>query len=278
MDVSKPRWNETILQRKTLPFSSAATGSCREFAARVQLASTCGSESRAMPQLHLPLASAAGENHQLIQQDPEDIEVFLNSLEPSSNVNNVSTSSPASQTTHSSVSTSMFQNSMPAMSVHSAPPTYHPDATNAFMHAGGSPVYVPTTRAVLPVQYGSAQPAAQTQNVWQMQPETAYTASTTHPSMSPRFTFPPTPSPPISSPAGRTETYGTALGVPGRPGTISPYTTYVSPDITPWNFNQSVALHSSPQGLQRRPTAAGKTHHFMQHVLCYPYFLTTIKW
>ncbi|XP_064597389.1 transcription factor GATA-4-like [Liolophura sinensis] len=116
--------------------------------------------------------------------------------------------------------------------------------SNGFMHAGTSPLYVPTTRAVLPMQYvssGSGQGASSPNNgMWAMQPDhTSYATNTSHQSMSQRFAFPPTPSPPISSPGGRSEgSFGSPIH--RAPG-ISPYPTYMGADLGPWNFN-SMAL------------------------------------
>nr|ADC35036.1 GATA456a [Chaetopterus sp. MB-2010a] len=152
----------------------------------------------------------------------------------------------------------MYQTALPAMStIHTSPPTYHPDSagTNSFIHAGGNPVYVPTTRAVLPMQYvgnGTSQTPSQTGSnmnaVWPMQGSdtSAYSNASTHPAVSPRFTFPPTPSPPINSPTARTDSsFSSPLPRP------SPYPTYMSPEMSPWNgFNGSMGLNS-PDALRR---------------------------
>ncbi|XP_013388658.1 transcription factor GATA-4 isoform X1 [Lingula anatina] len=104
-------------------------------------------------------------------------------------------------------------------------PTYHETGQSPYIT---NPVYVPTTRAILPGQYGSPQTPvqAQTGQLWSMQ-DSGYPAAAT---VSHRFSFPPTPSPPINSPGGRQD----ASYVP-RNG-ISPYTPYMSsPDLNPWN-------------------------------------------
>ena len=163
----------------------------------------------------------------------------------------------------------MYQTALPTMSsLHASPPTYHPDtaAANSFIHAaaGGNPVYVPTTRAVLPMQYvgngtsqTSGQSAANMNAVWPMQSTdtSAYSSSGTHPAVSPRFSFPPTPSPPINSPTARTD--GSFTSPLPRP---SPYPTYMSPDMSPWNgFNGGMSINS-PDAL-RRSGGLGKSFH-----------------
>ncbi|KAL5013182.1 hypothetical protein ScPMuIL_007452 [Solemya velum] len=143
----------------------------------------------------------------------------------------------------------MFQNSMHAMSVPPATPTYHDSpGTNSFV--GTSPVYVPTTRAVLPMQYvnngaGQAATTPNTPSMWTMQPEVSYSTNNPHPSVSPRFAFAPSPGSPITTPSARTDS---SFSSPiHRPSGLSPYPTYMSPDLSPWNFN-NVALQ---QGLRR---------------------------
>lgn len=143
----------------------------------------------------------------------------------------------------------MFQNSMHAMSVPPATPTYHDSpGTNSFV--GTSPVYVPTTRTVLPMQYvnngaGQAATAPNTPSMWAMQPEVSYSTNNPHPSVSPRFAFAPSPGSPITTPTARTDS---SFSSPiHRPSGLSPYPTYMSPDLSPWNFN-NVALQ---QGLRR---------------------------
>ncbi|XP_064652123.1 transcription factor GATA-4-like isoform X1 [Lineus longissimus] len=181
----------------------------------------------------------------------EDIEVFLNTLEPK-------TEQATRESAANPIPITMFQNG--TMSVHS-PPTYHPESgSNGFL-PGGSPVYVPTTRAVLPMQYMAQNSTSQTtqQNgVWSMQ-EPAYTSA----SVSPRFTFPPTPSPPISSPP-RPDVSGSSVSGFGaaipRPSGISPYPTYMGPaDISPWNtFNNGMTFQQ--QGLRQPLTSGNYTY------------------
>lgn len=164
----------------------------------------------------------------------EDVETFFNHLEhhpvgvtSTSHLPNSSTAYPQSN---------MFQNpvAMTSMAMHSTPPTYHETTQNSFLPGTqlSSPVYVPTTRAMLPVQYPGAPQAPQT-NAWSMQ-DASYSTGTAHPSS--RFSFPPTPSPPMASPTGRTDStpYGASLS---RSTGISPYSPYMhtTSDIPHWN-------------------------------------------
>ncbi|XP_033726900.1 transcription factor GATA-4-like isoform X1 [Pecten maximus] len=197
----------------------------------------------------------------------EDVEVFFNHLDrPLPNQHSPSEvrgQGRDSEPHHLTASTpdsnpklspdSMFQNSaMHSMSLPSGAtaPTYHESpGANSFMHpAGASPVYVPTTRAVLPMQYvsnGGGQSVSTPSGspaMWTMPPEASYSTSNSHPSVSPRFAFAPSPSSPISSPTARTDTsYNTPLA---RPSGLSPYP-YMSPEFA-WNYNMSLQ-----QGLRR---------------------------
>lgn len=184
----------------------------------------------------------------------EEVEVFFNHLDrPSTTENSTarnggdSESSKLDNTQHQS--DNMFQNSMHAMSLPTATaPTYHETAgANSFMHAGSSPVYVPTTRAVLPMQYASGQPVSTPNggsSMW-MQPDPSYSTPNTHPSVSPRFAFAPSPNSPISSPTVRADQAG--FNAPLRPSGISPYSAW-SPELS-WNYNMALQ-----QGLRRPGT------------------------
>uniref|UniRef100_K1R5K6 Transcription factor GATA-4 n=1 Tax=Magallana gigas TaxID=29159 RepID=K1R5K6_MAGGI len=183
----------------------------------------------------------------------EEVEVFFNHLDrPSTNENAAARNAGDSESSKLNAqhqSDTMFQNSMHAMSLPTATaPTYHETAgANSFMHAGTSPVYVPTTRAVLPMQYASGQ-SVSTPNggssMW-MQPDPSYSTPNTHPSVSPRFAFAPSPNSPISSPTVRADQAG--FNAPLRPSGISPYSAW-SPELS-WNYNMALQ-----QGL-RRPGA-----------------------
>lgn len=236
------------------------------------------SESGSSP-LEASRASARGmlnfqENSPLLPC--EDVEVFFNHLDRplpnqhtplevrgqgrDSEPHHITTTTPDSNPGSAKHSPdNMFQNStMHAMSLPSGAtaPTYHESpGANSFMHpAGASPVYVPTTRAVLPMQYvsnGGGQTVSTPSGspaMWTMQPEATYSTSNSHPSVSPRFAFAPSPGSPISSPTARTDSsYNTPLG---RPSGLGPYP-YMSPEFA-WNYNMTLQ-----QGLRR--SAPGKT-------------------
>ena len=154
----------------------------------------------------------------------------------------------------------MFQNSMHAMPMAGSAPTY--DTAGAAvgsissMHSGVNPVYVPTTRAVLPPMHymtnGAAQGVSSTNSaaMWPMNTDTTYSAANPHSSVSPRFAFAPSPSSPISTPTARADSsFTTPLA---RSSGISPYPTYMgTPEITSWNFQMALQ-----QGL--RQTGPGK--------------------
>ncbi|XP_077990433.1 transcription factor GATA-4-like [Glandiceps talaboti] len=168
----------------------------------------------------------------------EDVEVFFNHLDQ-----------PATQSSSQNQS-QMYQ----TMSMHTAPPTYETPTT--FIHTGTSPVYVPTTRAMpLPMhaqylQAGTGTSQAQTNShaVWCGQADGGYTNTTTHPSVSPRFSFP--PSPPI-----------TTTGTIPRPNGLNPY---ASPyDITPWtSFPDGTAVTLHPSSVNRAGSVVRRTADF----------------
>lgn len=172
----------------------------------------------------------------------EDVEVFFSHLDrPGVNRSQGTSerdSSGLESNKHSTLG--MFQNSM--HTVQASAPTYHD--TGYSLHPGSNPVYVPTTR-VLPMQYvsnGTGQSASSPNSpaMW-MQPE--YTSANTHPSVSPRFAFAPSPSSPISSPTARTDSsFNTPIP---RPSGLSPYPAYMSPELSSWNYNMM------QQGLRR---------------------------
>ena len=158
---------------------------------------------------------------------------------------------------------------------------YHtdPGVTSPFLHAGTSPVYVPTTRSLLPGvgQYpGAASAGVQSagtglgvQNsspgtvgaggagMWPgVQTDTAYSTPSSHHS---RFAFPPTPSPSLPSPTQRADSgYGSALA---RGGALNPYSSYVGGDLgSAWgSFQQAASMGlGSQQGLMRSPGVLGE--------------------
>ncbi|XP_074656755.1 transcription factor GATA-4-like [Tubulanus polymorphus] len=142
----------------------------------------------------------------------------------------------------------MFQN---------AAPTYHEPSSNAptsFLHNATSPVYVPTTRAVIPMGYSApaaAAAAVQSSSPSQVWPSSIQEAAvySSASSVSQRFPFPPTPSPPMTSTPARADP-ANGYGGPLSRG----YGAYMGPasaaDISPWNtFNSSMAFQQ--QGLRR---------------------------
>lgn len=188
----------------------------------------------------------------------EEVETFFNHLDhpvssSSARAHDSERDSHSSDSENSALSppnASMFQNSMHAMSIQSAGGYHEAPGANSFMHTGASPVYVPTTRAVLPMQYvgnGSGQTVSSpnTPSMWSMQSEAAYSSPNSHPSVSPRFAFAPSPN---SPPSARTDSsFNTAL----RPSGLSPYPAYMSPEFS-WNYNMALQ-----QGLRR----SGPDHH-----------------
>lgn len=151
----------------------------------------------------------------------------------------------------------MFQNHVSPLPM-ASPAGVSPYETpsNTFLHpTNSSPVYVPTTRAVIPMQYvgngatgqnstGSPGSAA----MWTMPPsETPYSTNTgTHHSVSSRFAFSPTPSSPIttSSVVRSDSSFGNPLH---RPSGLSPYSPYMGQEITPWNGYSNISL---PTGMR----------------------------
>ena len=193
------------------------------------------------------------ENSSLLQG--EDVEVFFKNLEGSETESE--THIKRESDLDSSSPKEMFQNSMHSMSVQGSVPTYH-DSPGAItsMHSGSNPLYVPTTRAVLPPMHymtnGSGQGASTPSSpaMWQLQPETTYSTTNPHSSVSPRFAFAPAPSSPISTPTGRTDSSFTSPIA--RSGSLNPYSYMSTPDLSPWNFQMALQ-----QGL--RQTGPGKS-------------------
>ena len=173
------------------------------------------------------------ENSSLLQG--EDVERFFENLEGSEHEPQHKFIKREVDTIGSPSAKEMFQNAMHAMPVQGTAPTYHdtPGAITS-VHSGSNPLYVPTTRAVLPpVHYlnGTTGQGATTPSspaMWQLQPETSYssTSAHAHSSVSPRFGFAPAP----SSPTGRTDSssFTTPLA---RSSGLNPYS-YT--DFSPW--------------------------------------------
>ncbi|XP_076082973.1 transcription factor GATA-4-like isoform X5 [Mytilus galloprovincialis] len=205
-----------------------------------------------------PAAYARGmlnfqENSPLLPN--EEVETFFNHLDHPVSITRAHDSerdSHSSDSDNSKLSppNTMFHNTMQSMSIPSAGGYADAPGANSFMHAGASPVYVPTTRPVLPMQYvgnGSGQTVSSpnTPSMWPMQSDATYSTPNTHPSVSPRFAFAPSPN---SPPSARTDSsFNSAL----RPSGISPYPPYMTPEFS-WNYNMALQ-----QGLRR----SGPDHH-----------------
>ncbi|XP_078664942.1 transcription factor GATA-4-like isoform X2 [Branchiostoma floridae x Branchiostoma belcheri] len=147
----------------------------------------------------------------------------------------------------------MYQNHSVAAMHHTAgsPPTYH-ESPGGFPLEGRSPVYVPTTRvhSMLSMPYiqqgsGASQQVTPQQTnghaVWCQPGDSAagfpQPTSSAHPSVSPRFSFP--PSPPLNA-AGTRDSYPPLAA---RTNGLSPYTAYVSPDMASWSTFDNVGFH-----------------------------------
>jgi hypothetical protein len=199
----------------------------------------------------------------------EDVEVFFKNLEapesdlnhserPESDINGEKVHShlDIASVSDRSNEKDMFQNTMHAMTMGGSGPTYDTTGTGAAMHSGVNPVYVPTTRPVLPPMHymtnGSAQGVSSpnTPAMWPMNTDTSYSVANPHSSVGQRFAFAPSPSSPISSSTARGDSsFGSPLA---RPSGLSPYPTYMgTPEISSWNFQMALQ-----QGL--RQTGPGK--------------------
>lgn len=224
------------------------------------------------------------DNRSLLQG--EDVEVFFKSLEgPDLGIENQGDSqeldserrdkldiiSDIAADSVNSEQKGMFQNAMHAMPMAGSAPTYDTAGVAAgsitSMHSGVNPLYVPTTRPVLPPMHYMTNGATQgvsTPNspaMWPMNTDTSYSAANPHSSVSPRFAFAPAPNSPISTPTARVDTsFTTPLA---RPSGINPYPTYMgTPEITSWNFQMALQ-----QGL--RQTGPGQsTFSFNYLYLC----------
>ena len=220
------------------------------------------------------------DNRSLLQG--EDVEVFFKNLEAPevSEQSEVETKPEIDQSSSSedletgSVSAgsveneeAMFQNSMHAVQqMPGSTPTY--DTTGAAgtgaMTSGVNPVYVPTTRPVLPPMHyiasGAAGQGVSSPNspaMWPMNSaDPSYSVSNPHSSVSPRFAFAPSPGSPISTPAARAA--DTSFTSPlARPSGINPYHTYMgTPEISSaWNFQMAIQ-----QGFRQTGPGKSKSH------------------
>nr|KAG5710856.1 hypothetical protein BaRGS_027007 [Batillaria attramentaria] len=145
----------------------------------------------------------------------------------------------------------MYQNSL---ALPPTAPTYSPhhvgdNAAGSFMASGTSPVYVPSTRAMLPVQYMSSPQGvtSNTSSLWPTSSESAYTSQSLHPSVTSTFPFAPPPAPgaQIPSPTGRADG-GMGVGGFGSPlsraNGLSPYSPYMGTELSPWNSFNNMAM------------------------------------
>ncbi|CAI9722189.1 transcription factor GATA-4-like isoform X1 [Octopus vulgaris] len=208
------------------------------------------------------------DNNQIFRS--EEVEVLLNQLDvntssqggASHQSNSISNNGSIATSTSPSIvnqklpqqTNSMFQNHVSAMPMTSpSGVTPYESPSNTYLHpANSSPVYVPTTRAVLPMQYvgnGTGQNSAGSPTsgtMWSMpNSETPYstTNSASHHPVSSRFAFTPAPSSPITSPSvvRSDSSFSTPLH---RPSGLSSYPSYMSQDISPWNGYNNISLQS----------------------------------
>ncbi|KAH9513663.1 hypothetical protein Btru_041736 [Bulinus truncatus] len=123
--------------------------------------------------------------------------------------------------------------------------------SNGYLHSGANPVYVPSTRAMLPVQYMGTP----TQNMTTPTTSTLWTAPNDHATAyttanpihtSAAFPFSSTPGPVAGGRNDSAPGYGTPLG---RHSSLGAYPTYMGADLSPWNTFNNMALQ---QGF--RPT------------------------
>ncbi|KAK7091853.1 transcription factor GATA-4-like isoform X2 [Littorina saxatilis] len=144
----------------------------------------------------------------------------------------------------------MYQNSLALPP--SAPAYNHHDnaAANAYL-SSTSPVYVPSTRAMLPVQYMST-PQGVTSNGTSLWPTSSdsYAPQSLHPGVSGSFPFvsPSNPGGQLPSPTGRADP-GMGVGVGGfgsplsRSNGLNPYSPYMTGgDLSPWNSFNNMAM------------------------------------
>lgn len=156
----------------------------------------------------------------------------------------------------------MYQNSLALPPSAPSYSSHHvgDNAANSFMSSGTSPVYVPSSRPMLSVQYMSPPQgaSANTSSLWSTSPDSAYSSQSLHPGVTSSFPFAPphTPGAQIPSPTGRADG-GMGVGGFGSPlsrsNSLNPYSPYMSSDLSPWNSFNNMAMQ---QGF--RQTGPGK--------------------
>ena len=232
--------------------------------------SNCSSNSSATvssstPHQHYPLVSPRDNittsSSPSVLKDPRDLVATALVHHTATGLSSYTTSSHH----HPHHSAAMFQganSTMTAMHAGTGPTAYTDPTGQSFLHpgTGASPVYVPTTRTMLPTYMsGNGAPSPQTTvspnsaAVWTAMQDTAqgsYSTSATHhgATVSPRFSFPPTPSPPgMGSPGSRAGEAGVPTGfgssLAARPAGLSPYSAYMgTADLSAWNglYNNQV--------------------------------------
>ncbi|KAL8578891.1 hypothetical protein ACOMHN_001853 [Nucella lapillus] len=148
----------------------------------------------------------------------------------------------------------MYQNSL-ALPPSAAAPSYDNAAANPYLGSNPSPMFVPTTRAMLPVQYMTTAPQGVNANtpspLWPSASESAYATPSALHSAGASFPFP-APSNPgsqLPSPTGGRGDVGMGgVGVGGfgslsRPNALSPYSHYMtSTELSPWNSFNNMAM------------------------------------
>ncbi|KAK3600554.1 hypothetical protein CHS0354_003491 [Potamilus streckersoni] len=172
------------------------------------------------------------ENRPYLPKDDQDSYKLINkSSETSQDLGHIS-------------STTMYQASMPTMTM-SSPVTSYTDtgSTNNLMHAGS--MYMPGSRTVLPpVQYlGNS--SNQASSFWSMQSDfSSYSTNGNSPaSLSSKYTFETPQNSPNGSNVTRTESSFSNPASLSRSSGLSPYSSYMGADLSPWSMAIQQGLH-----------------------------------
>ncbi|KAL3891374.1 hypothetical protein ACJMK2_003636 [Sinanodonta woodiana] len=153
------------------------------------------------------------------------------------------TTEPPQDLGHISSST-MYQTSMPTMTM-SSPVTSYTDAgsANNLMHAGS--MYMPGSRTVLPpVQY-LGNTSNQASSFWSMQSDfSSYSTNGNSPaSLSSKYTFETPQNSPNGSNVTRSEGSFSNPASLSRSSGLSPYSSYMGADLSPWSMAIQQGLH-----------------------------------